>query len=146
MSPSKRNDGQRWRCSGADGQAAQGCYGGDGGDGTEDAGAGEKADGQVLELRLGTWNVQALGWNVLQLLLGRKAEDVDSDGGNGQRGRGRWVPEAVHLDVLGLTETWWKERHQAWQDESGGRFLCGDRPAEGDRAAGVGLVLDRDIR
>ena len=142
MSPSKRTYGQRY---GADGQAAQGCCGGDG---TADVGEGEKTDGQVLELRIGTWNVQALGWNVLQLLLGRKAEDVGSDGGDvgsdggsGQRGRGRWVPEAVHMDVLGLTETWWKERHQAWQEESGGRFLCGDRPADGDRAAGVGLVL-----
>ena len=60
-----------------------------------------------MELRLGTWNMHALGWNGLQMLLGSKVEDQDGVSG-------RWVPEAVHLDVLGVTKTHLKDRSSTY--------------------------------
>lgn len=110
MSPSARRPAQR---GGADRQATQLCC--------VAGAADDDRVGQTLDLRFGTWNVQALGWNVLQMLLGYKAEEQGSSGGEGRnRGggansRGRWVPEALNLDVLGLTETWWDERQIKWQ-------------------------------
>ena len=34
-------------------------------------------DDRLLEMRLGTWNVQALGWGLLQMLLGMSCLDAD---------------------------------------------------------------------
>ena len=49
------------------------------------------------------------------------------------------------MDVLGITETHWCEKHLSWEKEAKGRFLCGAKPADGDKAAGVGFVLSMDI-
>ena len=45
----------------------------------------------------------------------------------------------MKIDVLGVTETHWSAQHRKWEQEAGGRFLCGSAPKEGDKAAGVGL-------
>eukprot|EP01050_Picozoa_sp_SAG11_P008249 SAG11_NODE_718_length_7584_cov_10.771009_3_plen_513_part_00 len=102
---------------------------------SSDRGAGPKEKGQLMEMTLGTWNVQALGRNVLEMALGQPVHETK------EQRRQRAVPMVMHMDILGLTETHWREKHLEWADESGGRFLCGERPVAGDKAAGVGLVL-----
>eukprot|EP01048_Picozoa_sp_COSAG05_P016267 COSAG05_NODE_2073_length_3610_cov_1.610367_4_plen_60_part_01 len=43
--------------------------------------------------------------------------------------------------MLGVTETHWSKKHLGWEKDAKGRFLCGAKPAEGDKADRVGLVL-----
>ena len=31
----------------------------------------------------------------------------------------------ISMDVLGITETHWCEKHLSWEKEAKGRFLCG---------------------
>ena len=54
------------------------------------------------------------------------------------------MSSGLKIDVLGVTETHWSVQHRKWEQEAGGRFLCGSAPKEGDKAAGVGLVLSQD--
>ena len=42
-----------------------------------------KNGSQSLELKLGTWNVQALGWGLLQMLLGMSCLDAQGAEGGG---------------------------------------------------------------
>ena len=78
-----------------------------------------------MELKIGTWNVQALGWGLLQLLLGAACT---GDDGNADLKR-RAIPQGIRMDVLGITETHWCEKHLSWEKEAQGRFLCGARGA-----------------
>ena len=64
MSPAAATATATATTAGADGAAPKG--GSAKGKAQRDAGKG-----RLLELRLGTWNIQALGWGLLQMLVGR---------------------------------------------------------------------------
>eukprot|EP01048_Picozoa_sp_COSAG05_P024377 COSAG05_NODE_5705_length_1111_cov_1.909091_1_plen_145_part_01 len=99
--------------------------------------AKKDAGSKLKDLSLGTWNVQGMGWGLLQMLLGAACLDADGNADLRQRA----IPQGISVDVLGVTETHWNEKHLGWEKDAKGRFLCGAKPAEGDPAAGVGLVL-----
>ena len=94
MSPAAATATTTATTAGADGAALKG--GSAKGTAQRDAGKG-----RLLEMRLGTWNVQALGWGLLQMLLGMSC--LDADGAEWRRQRA--IPAGLKIDVLGVTET-----------------------------------------
>jgi len=69
--------------------------------GTKGKAQGDAKEGsgdKLREMKLGTWNVQALGCGLLQMLLGMSC--VDADGSEWRQQRA--IPERLHLVVLGM--------------------------------------------
>ena len=94
MSPAAATATATATTAGAEGAALKG--GSAEGKAQRDAGKG-----RLLEMKLGTWNVQALGWGLLQMLLGKSC--LDADGAEWRRQRA--ILAGLKIDVLGVTET-----------------------------------------
>ena len=51
---------------------------------------------KLKDLSLGTWNVQGMGWGLLQMLLGAACLDADGNADLKQRA----IPQGISVDVL----------------------------------------------
>ena len=95
MSPAAATATATATTAGADGAALKG--GSAKGKAQRDAGKG-----RLLEMRLGTWNVQALGWGLLQMLLGMSC--LDADGAEWRRQRAIPAASARHPSRCSLNK------------------------------------------